>query len=185
MTQRWAVTIDVAQIALLDNDLSAMVERISDFSIPLTDGAKLILADVMSSFDTGGTSIGESWDPLAQSTIDRMQYSGGKSGSGFGQGPTGNLFDSIGVFVREFVAGVEATAPHAHLFENGHYGLITIGSGPTQIKRKHDPTQPTLAGFHAQRQPGREFLKMTEATVLAIEDLILDYAVGNFGQVAA
>lgn len=160
--------VDVHSVEELAKWLKGIDDKIDNFSVPLTDLAIGMEQDVREAFSSGGGSVHQSWAPLAESTIERMQYAGGKRSAGFGEGPSGNLLGSIRRFVRNFVAGVEAPVPHAHLFEGGRRGSATAQSagGPIHI-----------AGG-GEEQPGRDFLVITEERTQEGIDLILDYALG-------
>lgn len=157
--------INVDEITELVSVLNSMEHRIEDFSIPLTDAARLMEIDVEEAFATGGTNLGLNWAEHAEGTIERH----GEHPFGWS---TGNLFASKRVFVRPFVAGVEFTAPHAHLFEHGRHGMVSIASSGGTIKRPHSAAFPGDLV-----QPEREFLEITEVTSQKGIDLLLDFAV--------
>lgn len=156
-----APLIDVRKLDELRAFLVGMEDRWTDFTIPLTDVKNLILTDVTQAFPTGGHSVGQSWTGHKQTTVERWKS------HAFGQGPTGNLIGSIRGFVRKFVSGVEATAPHAHLFEQGRKGVKTIGRGGNTT------TIPTTGKV----QEPRPFLVIRQETEEAGVRILLDYAV--------
>jgi hypothetical protein len=154
--------IDVRSVEELAKWLKAREERVDDFSVPLTDLAIGMERDVREAFPSGGGIFGLSWPAHAESTDQRWGV------HAFGDGPTGNLIGSIRRFVRKFVAGVEAPAPHAHLFESGHRGVETAQSagGPVRI------------GPGGEAQPERPFLLITEERTQSGIDMVLDYVLG-------
>lgn len=153
--------IDVRKLEELKQFLVGMEDRFTDFSVPLTDVANLMLQDVRGAFDTGGHTVGQTWPVHKQSTIDRWKA------HAFGRGPNNNLIPSIQKFVRKFIAGVEARAPHAHLFEQGHKGVKTVGKTGGGIR------VPTTGKV----QPPRPFMIIRGSTEEAGIQILLDYAV--------
>lgn len=167
-----AFRLNADKVKELTSFLTGMEHRVEDFSIPFTHAAQWMLEDVRSSFQTAGSSIGEQWAPHAQTTIDRWgeHVFGVKPGGG-------NLAASLHKFVRKFVCGVEATASHAHFFENGHHSLASFGTGGTEIKIRHSAATPTDL-----IQPAREFMKINPKREDQIVALLMDYALGEQGK---
>lgn len=159
------VTINTKQVEKLVEYMRDMERSASDLSVPLSDGMDLALADIRNAPSTSGASVGESWAPLAESTIERH-------GDHTLLNLTGSLIGSTRKFVRPFVAGVEATANHAILMERGRHSRVTIGEGGTQITRRHNP----VAGFVGSEQmPARPFLRIRDEVVDQTVGFILDY----------
>lgn len=138
--------------------LVGMEDRVTDFSVPGTDIAKWIVADVKESFPSGGASVGETWAKHSEATIERW------GAHPFGQGPTGNLVGSIVPFTDPFIFGALSTAPHAHLFENGRQAP---GGGTPEV------------GAGGESQPARYFMKVTEQRMEQGAKRILDYVTGT------
>src|SRR5581483_7477061 len=161
------IEADFRDLAGLGDFLRRMEVRVEDFSAPLSEIANGMLEDVLGSFGSAGASLGLMWDVLSPATVARWGM------HTFGHGPTGNLIASIHKFVRTFVAGVEATAPHVHLFEHGRHGVARIPTAGGEIRVRHSASLAT-----PEEQPGREFLLLTTERQEHGIDLILDYALG-------
>jgi hypothetical protein len=164
------VTVNVSALDEIRDRLNAMGDSFDDFTLPLQKGADLILGDVLSAFETGGASVGESWRPLAATTFLRWGR------HEFGRGPTGNLIGSIRKFVRPFLVGVEATAPHARLFESGTKEVARIPTAGGTLRISARRPRPRVTMFMGEeRQPARPFLILTERTQRGIIEICLDY----------
>lgn len=160
-----AAHIDIREIDDFEKYLVDREERLEDFSVPLTDVARLMERYVRGAFPSGGQSVGENWAKHADSTIERH------GSHQFGQGPTGNLLGGFRIFVRKFVAGVENPMPHAHLFENGRHVLAWVGGSTTRGGLRTSPVRAQ----GAKVQEGREFMEITDATQQAGIEIILDH----------
>lgn len=119
------IDIDVSRIRDFEKYLLGMEDRVSDFTIPLTQGSKWIYDDIITNWNTKGTFFGQAWPEHAKTTIER-------------HGPhsllrqSGGLFGSIRPFAGKFAAGAYSKAPHAHLHNQGtEQGGIT--HNPTRL----------------------------------------------------
>lgn len=144
------VDIDVSGLKDLQRFLAGMENRITDFSVPLTEGSKLMLNDIMQAIATQGSSWGEPWEPHAEATIDRW-------GAHTMLNLTGEMIGSLARFVRPMLAGVGANATSL-LMEHGRGGGWRGGSDDTEM-------------------PDRNIMGRTEETTDLIVEMCLDYAV--------
>lgn len=152
------VEFDLSGIRDLQRWLAEMGNRVTDFSVPLTEGSHLMYADIMEAIASHGSSWGEPWEPHAQSTIERH-------GQHQMLSLTGDMISSLFRFVRPMVAGVAGNATTI-LMEHGR-GSGFRGDG---------------AGGDTE-MPDRNIWGRTETTEDRIVEMCLDYALGE--QVAA
>lgn len=152
------VELDLSGLRDLQRYLAGMEVRVQDFSVPLTDGSKLMLNDILQAIATQGSSWGEPWLPHAEGTVER-----------WGAHPmldlTGQMIGSLARFVRPTVAGVGANATSL-LMEHGRGAGWRGGSDDTEM-------------------PDRNIMGRTQETEDAIVEMCLDYAVEESGRRAA
>lgn len=154
------VDIDLAGIRDLQTYLADMEKRITDFSVPLTEGSHLMLADIMEAIATHGSSWGEPWESHAPATEEKW-------GAHSMLDLTGRMIASLTRFVRPMLAGVEGNATTI-LMEHGR-GSAWRGDG----------------GGDGTEMPDRNIMGRKEETADLIISLCLDYAIDENGRIAA
>jgi hypothetical protein len=169
------VTIDVTSVRELQRYLTEMENRVDDFTVPLTDGTKLMYRDMMEAVATHGASWGELWNEMAQSTIVR-------------HGPhalldfSGAMLRSLTRFVRKTVAGVSGNATTI-LMEHGR-SRGWRGSGGKSGRRAAQYAA-SFGDSSGLEMPPRNIMGFREETLDAICEMCLDYAVDENARIAA
>jgi hypothetical protein len=171
------VTIDVSSVRELQRYLTEMENRVDDFTVPLTDGTKLMYRDMLEAVATHGASWGELWDGMAQSTIVRhgphalLDYSGA-------------MLRSLTRFVRKTVAGVSGNATTIlmeHGRSRGWRGAKTKGKSG----RKAAQYAAAFGDSSGLEMPARDLMGYRDETLDAIAEMCLDYAVDENARIAA
>lgn len=171
-------SIDVDAVKDLQRQLAAMAVRVTDFSVPLTEGSKLFFSDIKDAISTSGASWGEPWAEHAPGTEER-----------WGSHPMMRLTDGIAEdlqrFVRPTMAGAFTRDPTVRLHERGRgRGWRSVKPNLSQ-RRRRSGTASLNAGYSslgiALEMPSRYVMGFREDTIDLVLESCLDYAIGQQG----
>jgi hypothetical protein len=169
------VTVDVTSIRDLQRYLTEMEVRVTDFTVPLTAGSRLMYADIMNAVASHGASWGELWAEMSQSTIIRH-------GAHSLMDLSGTMLRSLTRFVRKNVTGISGNATTI-LHEHGR------GRGWRGASKKTRRAARYASAFGDSgvglEMPVRDVLGFEDSTIDLIAEMCLDYAIDENARMAA
>ena len=162
----------------LMDELEGIEDRLGNVAVPLTVIAKLFADEMRGNIETGGHG---SWLPLTASTRERHDSNLGTD--------TGATLGSIGILVRDTIAGADATTKGAIFMHTGRGRDWRRGFSKSKKSKKTGRrralTKKARGGFgdriSGTEMPVREFALVSEATSERAEQILLEYVFSRRG----